>query len=54
MDPFLLIIFCICHAFLSAHCSLVVTCFKRADLLALLCVMFCVFVNFPCGVWCGT
>ena len=33
------------------HCSLVVTCWERANLLALLCVIFtCVFVTFPCGV----
>ena len=43
--------FCVCHAFLSVHCSLVVTCWGRADLLALLFVMFyCVFDTFPCGV----
>ena len=43
--------FRICHAFLSGHCSLVVTCWERAGLLALLYVMFyCVFVTFPCGV----
>ena len=62
MDPLLLCMLRVCHAFLSVHCSLVVTCWKRADLLALLCVMFllllfsCVFVTFPCGVlgqvWC--
>ena len=47
----LLFMFGVCHAFLSVHCSLVVTCCERADLLALLCVMFyCVFVTFPCGV----
>ena len=37
--------------FLSVHCSLVVTCWERASLLALLNNMFsCVFVTFPCGV----
>ena len=36
-----------CHAL----CSLVVTCWERANLLALMFVMFsCVFVTFPCGV----
>ena len=49
--------FRVCHAFLSVHCSLVVTCWERADLLALLYVMFyCVFVTVLCGVlgqvWC--
>ena len=37
---FLLFMFRVCHAFLSIHCSLVVTCLERASLLALLCVMF--------------
>ena len=42
---------------MSVHCSLVVTCFDMAGLLALLFAMFyCVFVTFPCGVlgqvWC--
>ena len=56
---FLLFLFrvCRCHEFLSVHCSLLVTCWERADLLALLYVMFsCVFVTSPCGVlgqvWC--
>ena len=49
--------FRVCHAFLSVHCSLVVTCWERANLLAILYVMFsCVFVTFPFGVlgqvWC--
>ena len=36
---------------MSVNCSLVVTCWERASLLARLCVMFCcVFVTFPCGV----
>ena len=35
---------------MSVPCSLVITCWERADLLALLCVMFhCVFVPFPNG-----
>ena len=39
---FLLFLFCVClwHTVLSVPCSLVVTCWERADLLALLCVMF--------------
>ena len=44
---FLLFMFRVCHAFLSVHCSLAVTCWERADLLAFLYVMFyCVFVVF--------
>ena len=43
--------FRVCHAFLSVHCSLVVNCWERVSLLALLYVMFsCVFATFPCGV----
>ena len=43
--------FRVCHAFLPVHCSLVVTCWERANLLALLYVMFsCVFVTVPCGL----
>ena len=48
---FLLFMLRVCHAFLSVHCSLVVTCWERAGLLALLSVVFCfVFCRFP--VWC--
>ena len=48
---------CVCRVFLSVHCSLVITCWERADLLALMSNMFyCVFVTFQCGVlgqvWC--
>ena len=50
MDPFLLLMFCVYHAILSVHCSLVVTCWERANLLALLYVMFYVLVTFPCDV----
>ena len=39
---------CVCYAVLSVPCSLVVTCWTRADLLALLYVIFsCVYVTFP-------
>ena len=41
--------FRVSHAFLSVHCSLVVTCWERANLCALLCVMFIVFSHF--SVW---
>ena len=37
------------HVFLFVHCSLVVTCWEGADILALLYVMFYC-VTFPCGV----
>ena len=42
---------CLCHIVLSVSCSLLVTCWERADLLALLYVMFsCVFVTLPFNV----
>ena len=48
---FMLFLFHVFNAVLFVHCSLVVTCWERADLLALLYVMFsCVFVTFPYGV----
>ena len=38
------------HTVLSVPCSLLVNCCERADILALLCVMFlCSFVTFPYG-----
>ena len=43
--------FRVCHPFLSVHCSLMVTCLVRANLLAFSYVMFsCVFVTFSCAV----
>ena len=46
MDPFCYLYY-LYYAVLSVPCSLVITCWERADLLALLCVMFyCVFVTF--------
>ena len=50
---FLLFVFrvCLCHSVLSIPCSLKITRWERADLLALLCMMFsCVFPTFPYGV----
>ena len=38
------------RAFVSVHCCLVVTCWERADLLALLSDVYCTFVTFPCGI----
>ena len=39
------------HAFASIHCCIVVTCWVRADPLALVCdVKLCFFFNFPCGI----
>ena len=52
MNPFCYLCFVfVCHTVLFVPCSLVVTCWERADLLDLLYVMFsCVFVTFPYGV----
>ena len=41
---------CVCHAFAFVHCCLVVTCWERADLLALVVTLNCVLVNFPFGI----
>ena len=41
---------CASHALASGHCCLVVTCWERADLLALVGVVYCIFVIFPCGI----
>ena len=45
----MLFLYCVCHAFASAHCCLVVTCWERADLLAVVCG-FRVTVTFPFGI----
>ena len=39
----MLIMPCVCHAFESVHCCLVVTSTERADLLALVCDVCCDF-----------
>ena len=36
--------------FLSVHCCLVVTCWERADIVALVGDAYCIFVTFPCGI----
>ena len=38
---------CVCHAFASVHCCLVVTCWERADLLALIYDVKLCFCLFP-------
>ena len=47
---FLLCMSCVCHAFASVYCCHVMTCWEKADLLALVCDVYCVFVTFPCGI----
>ena len=41
---------CFLHAFASVHCCLVATCLERADLVALVGDVYCIFVTFPCGI----
>ena len=52
----MLFVSCVSHAFTSVHCCLVVTCLERADLLALVGYVNCIFVTLPYGVlgrvWC--
>ena len=54
MDPFCYLCLTsvlILLSVLSVHCSLIITCWEKTDLLALLCVMIpCVFVTFSYGV----
>ena len=38
---------CVCHAFASVHCCLVVTCWERADLMTLVCDVKLCFCHFP-------
>ena len=52
----MLFLSCVCHAFVTVHCCLVVTRGERADLLALVCAVYCDCVTFPFvslgQVWC--
>ena len=43
---------CVSHAFASVHCCLLITCWERADLLAFVGDVYCIFVTFPCGILC--
>ena len=47
---FVLFMYCVCHAFASVHCCLVVTCCERADRLALVCDVYCDFDTFSIGI----
>ena len=38
---------CVCHAFASVHCCLVVTCSERTDILALVCDVSLFCCHFP-------
>ena len=50
MDHLCYVMSCVCHSYASVHCCLVVTCLEKADHLALVCDVYCVFVAFPCGI----
>ena len=41
---------CVSRAFPSVKCCLVVTCWERAELLALVGDVYCIFVTFPCCI----
>ena len=41
---------CVFLSFASVHCCLVVAYWERADLLALVGDVYCIFVTFPCGI----
>ena len=45
LHPYLL-----CHAFVSVNCCLVATCWEKADLLALVCDVYCDFITFPYSI----
>ena len=40
---------CVCRALAAVYCCLVITCWQRADLLALVVMFNFVSVTFPCG-----
>ena len=42
---------CVCHAFTSVHCRLLVTCWERAGLLPLVCDVKSEFVTFHVVSW---
>ena len=48
LRSFLLFMSCVCHAFASVYCCLVVTFWEWADLLFVM--LNCNFVTFPCGI----
>ena len=41
---------CVSHAFTSVRCCFLLTCWERADLLALVGDVYCIFVTFPCNI----
>ena len=54
---YVFVLTCVCYVLCASVCMcFVVTCWERADLLALVCGVFCEFVTFPLVSWvgCGT
>ena len=54
---YVFVLSCVCYVLCTSVCMcFVVTCWERADLLALVCGVFCEFVTFPLVSWvrCGT
>ena len=54
---YVFVLSCVCYVLCaSVYMCFVVTCWERADLLALVCDVFCEFVTFPLVSWvrCGT
>ena len=47
---FVLYMSCVCHAFVSVHCCLVVTCWESWPFGSLFVMFNCVFDTFPCGI----
>ena len=41
---------CVSLSFASVHCCLVVTCWERDALLALVGDVYCILATFPCGI----
>ena len=41
---------CVSHDFAPVRCCLVATCWERADLLALIGDVYCIFVTFLCSI----
>ena len=57
VDLLCFVLSCVCYVLCaSVYMCFVVTCWERADLLALVCGVFCEFVTFPLVSWvrCGT
>ena len=50
VDHWVFFVSSVSHAFASVHYCLVVTHWERADLLALVGDVYCIFVTFPCGI----